>query len=153
MAGPPYEPQDPDFEQRVRRSFARQRVMETLGATLRRIEPGLIEIEIPFREEFTQQHGFVHAGIVATVADSACGFAAFSLMPPDAGVLAVEFKVNLLSPALGDALVARGRVRRAGRTISVCEADVFAIRDGEEKPIATMIGTIMTIRDRAGVEG
>ena len=137
----------------MRRSFARQRVMETLGATLRRIEPGLIEIEIPFREEFTQQHGFVHAGIVATVADSACGFAAFSLMPPDAGVLAVEFKVNLLSPAVGDALVARGRVRRAGRTISVCEADVFAIRDGEEKPIATMIGTIMTIRDRPDVEG
>lgn len=148
-----FEPQDPDFERRVRDSFVRQRVMETLGARLTHVGPGVADIELPFRLDLTQQHGFVHAGIVATIADSACGYAAYTLMPPDAAVLSVEFKVNLLSPAKGELVVARGRVRKSGRTISVCEGDVFARADGEEKLVATMVGTMMTVRDRPHLAG
>ena len=144
-----FEPQDPDFERRVRDSFARQRVMETLGARLTHVGPGVADIELPFRLDLTQQHGFVHAGIVATIADSACGYAAYTLMPPDAAVLSVEFKVNLLSPASGELVIARGRVRKSGRTISVCEGDVYARTAGGDKLVATMVGTMMTVRDRA----
>lgn len=107
-------PQNPDFERLVREGFEEQQVMRTLGARLTRIAPGEVEIELPYREALTQQHGFLHAGVVTAVLDSACGYAAFSLMPPGVGVLSVEFKVNLLAPAKGEELVARGRVLRAG---------------------------------------
>lgn len=153
MAGPPYTPRNPDYERRVRESWGRQVVMATFGAELRRLAPGEVEIALPFRADLTQQHGFLHAGIVTTIADSACGFAAFSLMPADAGVLAVEFKVNLMAPAIGEEIVARAGVLREGRTISVTQAHVWALRDGEEKRIATMLGTIMTVRDRPDVQG
>jgi uncharacterized protein (TIGR00369 family) len=143
-----FDPQDPNFEARVRASFARQRIMQTIGATLARVEPGTVEIEMAFREELTQQHGFLHAGIVATILDSACGYAAFSLMPATAAVLTVEFKVNLLAPGKGDRLVAQGRVVRAGRTLTVCSADVWAIAGGEEKVIATMLATVMAVPER-----
>ena len=144
---------NPDFERLVRESFDKQRVMRTLGALLTRVAPGEVDIELPFSEALTQQHGFLHAGVVTTVLDSTCGYAAFSLMPPGAGVLSVEFKVNLLAPAKGERLIARGRVLRAGRTISVCQADA-AIRSGDrETPIATMLATIMTVRDRPEVVG
>jgi uncharacterized protein (TIGR00369 family) len=145
---PPFEPQDPAFDARVRASFALQRVMRTLGARLTRVAPGETEITLPFREDLTQQHGFLHAGIVTTIADSACGYAAFSLMPPDAAVLTVEYKVSLLAPARGDALVARGRVIRAGRTLTVCVGEVVALSDGAEKAVATMLATMMTLRER-----
>jgi uncharacterized protein (TIGR00369 family) len=107
------------YEQRVRDSFARQRVMATLGARLLRIDPGEVEIELPYREELSQQHGFLHAGIVTTVLDSAAGYAAFTLMPADAGVLSVEFKTHLLAPAVGERLIGRARVVRAGRSLTV----------------------------------
>ena len=121
-----HEPKDPDFERKVRESFARQGIMGHLGARLERVELGLVEVVLPFRPELAQQHGYFHAGAVATVADSAGGYAAFSLFPPGSTVLAVELKVNLLAPADGDLLRARGRVVRSGRTITVCalEADV-----------------------------
>ncbi len=146
-------PQDPAFEIRVRDSYARQRVMDTLGARLARVEAGEVEIELPYREDLTQQHGFLHAGIVTTVLDSACGYAAFSLMPADAAVLSIEFKTNLLAPARGELLRARGRVVRAGRTVTVCEAEGWMVEGGHEKHVATMLATIMTLRDREGLMG
>lgn len=148
-----FEPPDPDFEARVRASFAQQVVMRTIGARLARVAPGEVAIEMPFRADLTQQHGFLHAGIVATIADSACGYAAYSLMPADAAVLSIEYKINLLAPAAGDAFVARARVVRAGRTVTACAADVFAVAAGAEKPVATMLATMMTIMNRPGLRG
>jgi len=147
----PFAPKDPDYEARVRESFARQRVMETIGARLVRVAPGEVDVELPFRDDLTQQDGFLHAGIVGTILDSAAGYAAFTLMPVGAGVLSIEFKVNLLAPALGERVIARGRVVRAGRTISVCTADAFALRDGTERHVSTMTATLMAVaRDSAG---
>ncbi len=143
-----FEAQDPDFAPRVRASFERQRFMATIGARLTRVEPGEVDIELPSRDELTQQHGFMHAGALAAAADSACGYAALSLMPPGAAVLSVEFKINLLAPAAGDRVVARGRVIRAGRTVTVCWAEVAAIDGASERLVATMVGTMMTVRDR-----
>ena len=108
---------------------------------------------LPFREDLTQQHGFLHAGIVSTIADSACGYAAYSLMPAEAAVLTVEYKVNFLSPAQGERMVARARVITPGRTVTVCTCDVFAVRNGTERIVATMLGTIMAVRDREGLRG
>ena len=146
----PFEPRDPDFEARVRASFARQRVMETIGARLTRVAPGEVDIELPFREDLTQQHGYLHAGVVTTVVDSACGYAAMSLTPPGGEILSVEFKINLLSPATGESLVARASVKRAGRNITVCVGDAFAVNEGREKLVATMLATMMTVRDGGG---
>lgn len=141
-------PQDPDYEARVRRDFAAQKVMETIGARLARVAPGEVDIELPFRDDLTQQNGFLHAGIVSTILDSAAGYAAFTLMPADAGVLSIEFKVNLMAPAVGERVVARARVVRAGRTISVVTADAFALRDGAERHVSTMTATMMTVLGR-----
>ena len=138
--------QDPGFERRVRESFARQRAMATFGARIARIAPGEVELELPFREDLTQQHGYLHAGVVTAVLDSACGYAASTLMAADAGVVSVEFKVNLLAPAVGERLLARARVVRAGRTLTVCAADAIAIHGDEERVVATMLGTMMAIR-------
>jgi uncharacterized protein (TIGR00369 family) len=142
----PFEPRDAEFEARVRASFARQRAMETLGARLVRVAPGEVEIELAFREDLTQQHGYLHAGVVAAVVDSACGYAALSLAEPGAEVLSVEFKLNLLAPSAGDSFSARARVLRAGRNITVCAGDVYARRAGAEKLVATMLATMMTVR-------
>ena len=148
---PPFTPANPDFERRVRESFARQAFMSTLGAKLTRVEPGAVEIRLAVRPELSQQHGFVHAGAVASIGDSACGYAALSLMPVDTGVLAVEYKINLMAPAVGDVLIARGRVVRAGRTLSVCQAEMVAMEGGTERPVALLVSTVMTVRDRPGV--
>jgi uncharacterized protein (TIGR00369 family) len=148
-----FTPADPDFESRVRASFEKQKLMATLGAELARVEPGAIEIRLPIRDHISQQHGFVHAGAIASIADSACGYAAFSLMGADSGVLAVEFKINLLAPGAGDHLIARGRVVRAGRTLTICQADVFAVAGERETAVALMTATIMNVKGRAGVTG
>lgn len=148
-----FTPLDPDFANRVRDSFERQQFMKTLGATLAAVEPGFVEIHLPISPAVTQQHGFVHAGAVASIADSACGYAAFSLMPADAGVLAVEFKINLMAPAKGDKLIARGRVIRAGRTLSVCQADVVGVTGKTEKTVAILTSTVMTMRGKEGITG
>jgi uncharacterized protein (TIGR00369 family) len=136
---------DPDYESRVHASFARQNFMTLLGASITALGPGTCEITLPFRRDLTQQHGFLHAGVVATLADNACGYAAFTLMPADASVLTVEFKLNLMAPAEGEALIARGRVRRAGRTLTVAEAEVSARRDGAEISVAVMLATVMAL--------
>ncbi len=140
-----FTPRDADYEARVRASFARQRVMATIGATLALVAPGEVEIELPFREDLTQQHGYLHAGIVAAVVDSACGYAALTLAPAGAEVVSIEFKLNLLAPAVGERFVARARVRRAGRNVTVCAGDLFASTGDAEKVVATMLATMMTV--------
>ena len=139
---PPFNPD------RVRRSFAKQQVMATIGATLERVDPGAVTIAMPPNESLTQQHGYLHAGIIATIADSACGYAALSLMPDEAAVLSIEFKTNMLAPADGERFIARGKVIKPGRTIMVCDATVHAVRNGEEKLVATMTGTMMVVTGR-----
>jgi uncharacterized protein (TIGR00369 family) len=139
---------DPNFESRVRASFGKQRLMTMMAADLETVAPGRVDIRLPFRDDLTQQHGFLHAGTIAAVADSACGYAALSLMPADAGVLSIEFKVNMLAPAKGDAIVARGHVIRAGRTIMVCRADVVSVSGADEKLVAAMQGTMMVVTGR-----
>jgi uncharacterized protein (TIGR00369 family) len=141
-------PRDPNFEARVRASFGRQRIMRTMGAVIDEIAPGRVVLRLPFREDLTQQHGFLHAGAIAAIADSACGYAALTLMPSDSAVLSVEFKINMLAPAKGDAIVARAEVIRPGRTIMVCRADVVAVTGEEEKPVAAMQGTMMVVTGR-----
>ena len=148
-----FTPADANFEERVRDSFARQNLMATLGATLERVEAGIVDVRLPVRSEISQQHGFVHAGAIASIADSACGYAAFTLMGRDSGVLAVEFKINLLAPGGGDYLLARGRVIRAGRTLTVCQAQVVGVTDAGETDVAVMTATIMNVRGRPGVTG
>lgn len=145
--------QNSDFKRSVRDSFARQPLMSTIGARLSHVAEGEIDIRLPWRSDLTQQHGFLHAGVVSSVLDSACGYAAFSLMPEGAGVLTIEFKVNLMAPARGQELIARGRVIRAGRTITVCQAEASMLADGAETPVATMLATVMTVRDRPDVVG
>jgi uncharacterized protein (TIGR00369 family) len=141
-----FQPSNPDFEARVRESFAAQALMTMLRAELTRIAPGEVTIEMPFSDELTQQNGFVHAGITTAIADSACGYAAFTLMPVEASVLSVEFKVNLLSPALGERFIARAQVLKPGRTLTVCRGDVFAVKEGAEKLILTMLATMIARR-------
>jgi uncharacterized protein (TIGR00369 family) len=143
-----FTPLDPDFEARVRRSFAQQRAMGLIGAELTAVEPGRVTAELPFRDDLTQQHGYLHAGIVTTLIDSACGYAAYTLMPAGAEVLSTEFKVNLLAPARGERLVARGRVVRAGRTLTVCQGEGAVVRDGEEHVVAVMLATMIRIDPR-----
>lgn len=138
-----FQPKDENFIEKVRDGFAEQTVMQFIGAELTHINAGEVEIELPYRKSLTQQNGFLHAGIITTIADSACGYAAFSLMPKNSDVLSIEFKVNLLSPAVGEKFLARGKVLRAGKTIFVVQGDVFAVKEGQEKLVSTMLGTMM----------
>lgn len=146
-------PRDPAFERKVRESFERQRVMALIGARLARVEPGRVSIELAYRDDLVQQHGYLHAGIVGTIADSAGGYAGFSLMPPGSSVLSVEYRMHLLAPAQGERFVAHGRVIRAGRTITVCELDVEAIRDGVAHRCAWGSQTLMCLEGRGLPEG
>jgi len=147
-----YEPQDPQYERRVRGSFERRPAMTTIGAFLAEIEPGRVVVELPYAKALTQQHGFMHAGMIATALDSACGYAASTLMPHDAGVLTIEYKVNLLAPGRGERFRMEGVVVKPGRTITVVEGRAFAIDQGQEKLIATMTATEMTIVGREGIQ-
>jgi uncharacterized protein (TIGR00369 family) len=140
-----FTPPNPDFAARVRDSFARQAAMRLIGATMTDVAPGHVTIVLPVRDELTQQHKFVHGGVVGMIADSAGGYAAFTLMPADASVLTVEYKINMLAPATGETLVARGVVLKPGRTVSVVRADVFGVTAGKEKLVATMQQTLMVM--------
>lgn len=148
-----FEPRNPGFEPRTRDSFARQAAMRTLGATLVSVEPGQVEITLPWAEPLTQQHGFLHAGMVATALDSACGYAGFTLMPVEAAVLTIEFKINLLAPAQGERFRMVGTVIKPGRTVTVCEGHAYAIDGGKEKLIATMGCTLMAVVGRDNIQG
>jgi uncharacterized protein (TIGR00369 family) len=148
----PFQPKDSNFAERVHSSFARQRTMTTLGIAIAQLAPGEIELAMPYQPGYTQQHGFMHAGIIATALDSACGYAAFSLMPADAAVLTVEFKTNLLAPAKGDRFLFRARVVKPGRTLTVCDAQALALEgDTEERLVATMTGTLMALFERPNI--
>jgi uncharacterized protein (TIGR00369 family) len=140
---------NPSYADEVRQSFAKQAIMGLIGGELTRVEPGVVEITLRYRPDLTQQDGFVHAGIVSTIADSACGYAAYSLMPPESEVLAVEFKVNLLRPAKGELFVARAEVIKPGKTLTVVRADVFAKSGEEQQLVATMQGTMMRLPRRS----
>ncbi|MCC6468138.1 MAG: PaaI family thioesterase [Alphaproteobacteria bacterium] len=141
-------PPDPAYARRVADSFARQGAMTHLGAVLSSVAPGAVEIRLPYRAEVAQQHGFFHGGIVATIADSAGGYAGYSMMPADASVLTVEYKINLMAPAQGDELIARGRVVKTGRTLAVCTAEVFAVDGGQETLCAVMQQTLICLHGR-----
>lgn len=143
---------DDDYEAKVTESFNRQEIMKTLNASILTIQPGIVELEFPYQTSLTQQHGFIHAGIISTVLDSACGYAAFSLMPKETAVLTVEFKINLLSPAKGKLFKAVGKVKKSGRNISFTEGELFATLDGRQKLVATMTGSIMSVYDREGIK-
>ena len=145
MTTPAFTPRDPAFAARVASSFARQAFMGHLGVALQHVAPGEVDLAVPFQPGLTQQHGFFHAGVTATIADSAAGYAALSLFAPGTGILTTEFKINLLAPARGESLVARGRVIKPGRTLSVCRSDVAAIADGEETLVATGLFTLMQV--------
>jgi uncharacterized protein (TIGR00369 family) len=134
-----FKPLDPDFEKRVRDSFARQAFMRALGAELLQIAPGEVHIALPHKPDLTQQHGYFHGGVVATIADTAAGYAALTLFPKGTGVLTTEFKINLLRPAEGERLVARGRVIKPGRTLSICQSDVYAENGERESHVATVL--------------
>ena len=136
---------DPNFESRIRSSFERQGIMKTIGARLLSVAPGEVRIELPWSEAVTQQHGFVHAGILSTIADNACGYAAYTLMPAGSDVLGVENKINFLAPARGERLVSVGRVVKAGRTLAVCTGEVWAHENGKETLVAVMQTTMMTL--------
>jgi uncharacterized protein (TIGR00369 family) len=144
-------PLNPSFAEEVERSFARQPIMNLIGARLNLVEPGVVEITLPYRADLAQQHGYLHAGVVTTIADSACGYASYTLMPAGSEVLSVEFKVNLLRPAQGETFVARAEVIKAGKTLAVVRADVFGIAGNAERElVATMQGTMMCLPCRTG---
>jgi uncharacterized protein (TIGR00369 family) len=145
---PGFEPRNSAYEQRVQSSFDRQQVMKLLGAKLTRLAPGECDIELPFKAELTQQHGYFHGGIIGTIADSAGGYSAFTLMPEDSSVLTVEYKMNLLAPGDGELLIARGRVLKSGRTLVVSRVDVVVVKGGHETLCATLLETLMTMHGR-----
>ena len=142
---------DPGFAQRVSESFARLELMNTIGARLVKVAAGAVEIDMPVRDDLTQQHGYVAAAVVTALVDTACGYAAMSLMPAGSGVVTVEYKVNFTAPARGERLLARGHVLKAGRRLTVCAGDVYALASGAEHPVATMLATMVALEGAAEV--
>jgi uncharacterized protein (TIGR00369 family) len=142
-----------DFRERITSSFQRQAAMRLIGAQLTRVEHGTVEIELPFDEKLTQQHGFLHAGVISAALDSACGYAAHSVIDPAASILTIEFKVNLMSPGRGDWFLFRGEVTKPGSNIIVADGRAYAVTDGPAKLIASMTGTMMVVRGREDVAG
>ena len=138
-----FPPPDPNYEIRIRASFAKQKAMQTIGATIGDVRPGEVSIDLPYSEHITQQDGFLHAGIITTIVDSACGYAAYTLMPADSRVLSVEFKINFMSPAIGETFTAIGKVIKPGRTLTICQGEVLAFKDGKSKLVAMMQATMI----------
>ena len=148
-----YTPPDPQYEEKVRASFAREAFMEFIGARLVEVRPGYCEIQVPYKRELTQQHGYFHAGVIGTLADNTGGYAAYTLMAADASVLTVEYKLNLLSPGEGELLIARGAVVKPGRTLTVCRSDVVVVKDGVEKLCAIAVVTLMQMAGKMDTAG
>jgi uncharacterized protein (TIGR00369 family) len=145
VSSPRFEPKNPEYRAVATATFDSQPAMRTLGISIARLEPGEVDLAMPYSPAWTQQNGFVHAGIITAGLDNACGIAAFTLMPANSDILTVEFKTNLLAPAKGDRFVFRARVVKPGRTLTVCDAQAFAAHDGAENLIATMTGTLMAL--------
>jgi len=142
-----HQPRNPSFAEEIKQSFSKQTIMSLIGAELSRVEPGIVEITLPYRADLAQHHGFLHAGVVTTIADSACGYAAYSLMPAKSEVLSVEFKVNLLRPAKGEVFLALAEVIKSGKTLTVARADVFGLdQSGRRELVAIMLGTMMCLQ-------
>ncbi|KKX31750.1 PaaI family thioesterase [Rhizobium sp. LC145] len=142
-----------DFRERVQQSFGRQGAMAMLGAELTRVEPAMVEIELPFDPKLTQQHGLLHAGVISAALDAACTYAAYTTIAPDVSILTIEFKVNLMSPGRGERFLFRGEITKPGSTIIVADGRAYAISDGPAKLIASMTGTMMAIRGRQDLIG
>jgi uncharacterized protein (TIGR00369 family) len=140
-----FEPLDPNFEKKVRESFSRQHFMNFIGAKLVEVRPGYCEIHLPYKKDLSQQHGFFHAGVIGTIADNSGGYAAYSLMAADSSILTVEYKLNLIAPGDGDLLIGRGQVIKPGRTLTICRAEVFAVKHGIERLCATSLITLMAM--------
>jgi uncharacterized protein (TIGR00369 family) len=139
---------DPDFEKRVRDSFNRQAVMHLIGAQITRVEAGFVQIELPYRKDLTQQHGFFHAGMTSTIADSAGGYAGYTLFPANSTVLTVEYKINLVAPADGEKLLAKGQVKKSGKTLTICELEVLAVKNGVTRTCAYGLQTLICLEGR-----
>jgi uncharacterized protein (TIGR00369 family) len=152
MPATDFQPADPGFAERVRASFARQTAMATLGASLARVDAGEVEVAMPYAPHLTQQHGFLHGGIVSAALDSACGYAASTLMPADVGVLSIEFKINFVAPAKGQRFRMVGTVVKPGRTVTVVEGRAFAVDGEREKLVATMSTTLIAVAGRDDVK-
>ncbi len=144
-----FKPLDQNYEKKVRESFSRQQFMNFIGAKLIKIRPGYCEIHLAYKKELSQQHGFFHAGVIGTIADNSGGYAAYTLMPADSSIFTVEYKLNLIAPGDGDLLIGRGQVIKSGRTLTVCETEVFVVKEGAEKLCATSLMTLMAMAGKA----
>lgn len=147
-----FQPRNPDFAERTRDSFMRQSFMETLGVSLTKIEPGHVEMRLPYRDGLSQQHGFFHGGVVGALADNSGGYAAFTLLAPEDSILTVEYKINLVAPGAGDTLIASGAVLKPGRRLTICESRIYAETDGARKLCATALCTLMTMENMSDHE-
>lgn len=148
-----FEPRNPSWEKKSREIFERQSFMRLIGARIASISPGFCELELPYREDLCQQNVFLHGGVITSIADTSCGIASSTLLAPDAGILSVEFKYNMMAPAAGERFVARGRVIRPGRTLTVAESAVFAIKEGIETEIGRMLATMMFLEGKGAMQG
>lgn len=148
-----FQPRNPAWEQKSREIFERQSFMRMIGARIVLLAPGMCDLELPFREDLCQQNIYLHGGVIASIADTSCGIASSTLLAPDAGILSVEFKYNMMAPAAGERFIARGRVIRPGRTLTVVESAVFAVKDGVENEIGRMLATMMFLEGKGGMQG
>lgn len=148
-----FEPRNPAWEKRSREIFERQSFMRMIGARIAALSPGYCELELPYRDDLCQQNVFLHGGVITSIADTSCGIASSTLLSPEAGILSVEFKYNMMAPAAGERFIARGRVIRPGRTLTIAESAVFAVKNGEENEIGRMLATMMFLEGKGGMQG
>lgn len=148
-----FTPRNPAWESKSREIFERQSFMRALGARIVSLAPGACDLELPFREDLCQQNVYLHGGVITSIADTSCGIASSTLLPPGAGILTVEFKYNLMGPAAGERFIARGRVIRSGRTLTVVESAVSAVKDGAENEIGRMLATMMFLEGKSEMQG
>ena len=148
-----FEPRNPAWEKKSREIFERQSFMRMIGARIAVLAPGICNLELPYRDDLCQQNVFLHGGVITSIADTSCGIASSTLLSPEAGILSVEFKYNMMAPAAGERFIARGRVIRPGRTLTIAESAVFAVKDGVENEIGRMLATMMFLEGKGGMQG
>lgn len=148
-----FEARNPAWEKKSREIFERQSFMRMIGARIAALSPGACDLELPYREDLCQQNVYLHGGVITSIADTSCGIASSTLLAPEAGILSVEFKYNMLAPAAGERFIARGRVIRSGRTLTIAESAVFAVKGGTETEIGRMLATMMFLEGKGGMQG